>query len=94
MENREWEVIAEVTGDGQAEILKGLLEAQGIPVWLSQEGAGRAMGFSVGEMGTVQILVPASALVAAQDVLNRYEAGEFEERPVETDENGTTEVED
>ncbi len=79
-EHETWEAVAEVAGEVQAEILKGLLEAQGIPVWLSQEGAGRAIGLSISSLGTVHIMVPSDALSSAQDVLDRYERGEFENK--------------
>jgi hypothetical protein len=58
MREEKWEVVDEVSGDLQAEILRGLLEAQGMQVWLSQEGAGRVYGLGLGELGKVQILVP------------------------------------
>jgi hypothetical protein len=36
MSDQTWEVVEIVSGDLQAELLRGLLEAQGIPVMLSQ----------------------------------------------------------
>ena len=51
MSEQSWEKIGVAAGDLQAKIFKGLLEAQGIPVVLSQEGAGRVFGLSVGLMG-------------------------------------------
>lgn len=73
-----WVEIESVFGDLQAEILRGLLEAQGIPVLLSQEGAGRAMGLSVGPLGEVEILVPEDYHQQALQVLADYRAGRFE----------------
>ncbi len=79
MSEDHWEEIEEVAGDLQAEILKGLLEAQGIRVWLSQEGGGHsAYALSVGELGSVHILVPASQSEAARKILEDYQAGNFE----------------
>lgn len=78
MSEEQWEYLDEAPGDLQAEILKGFLEAQGIPVWLSQEGAGRAYGIGVGELGRVQILVPTHYLEQARAVMNDYYAGKFE----------------
>jgi hypothetical protein len=68
-----------VFGELEAEMLRGLLEAQGIPVILNQEGAGRAYGLGVGPLGMVQILVPEDALPVARLVLDDYYAGKFEE---------------
>jgi hypothetical protein len=73
-----WEVVEMVQGQLQAEILRGLLEAQQVKVWLNQEGAGAAYGITVGPLGTVEILVPASELAQARKVLDAYYAGEFE----------------
>ena len=73
----EWVAIETVPGDLQAEILRGLLEAQGIQVYLSQEGAGRAIGLSVGPLGEVEILVPTESRQFALQVLEDYHAGLF-----------------
>lgn len=78
MSEEYWVLIDETPGMLQAEILRGLLEAQGISVELSQEGAGRAMGLTVGTLGTVQILVPQGQFAHAQSVLDEYYAGNFE----------------
>lgn len=95
MTREAWEVVTEVQGDLQAEILGGLLEAQGIRVWLSQEGAGRAYQIGVGRLGRVQILVAGSDSQRAREVLESYRAGEFEEKPDNDDqierENGEIE---
>lgn len=73
-----WEVLTVTTGDLQAELLSGLLTAQGIQVQLSQEGAGRAIGLSVGPLGEVEILVPNHQLDEARKILEDYQAGRFE----------------
>ena len=74
-----WEAVIEVFGELEAELLRGLLEAQEIPAILNQEGAGRAYGLGVGSLGVVQILVPKSALENAREVLDDYYSGKFEE---------------
>ncbi len=74
----QWEVVDEVAGDLQAEILKGLLEAQEIQVWLSQEGAGKAYGVGLGALGRVQILVPDYSAEAARQILDEYYSGKLE----------------
>jgi len=74
----DWIVLDEVAGMLQAEILRGLLEAQEIPTVLSQEGAGRAIGLIIGTMGTVQILVPSKDQDRARELLEAYYAGDEE----------------
>ena len=82
MPEEKWVVLETVSGSFQAEILRGLLEAQGVSVVLSQEGAGRsAYAVTVGPLGAVQILVPAEELAEARKVLDSYYAGEYEDLP-------------
>ena len=69
MPETDWVVVNEVYGEIQGELLRGLLEAQGIPVILNEEGAGRAYGIMAGPLGQVQILVPARFLQQARQVL-------------------------
>jgi hypothetical protein len=78
MSEKSWEKIGVAAGDLQAEILKGLLEAQGIPVVLSQEGAGQTFGLTVGRLGEVDILVPTHLVSQANQVLDDYEQGKFQ----------------
>ena len=78
MQNANWVVLAKMSGEFQAELIRGLLEAQGVPVRLIQEGAARAIGLTFGPMGEIRIMVPAEKLQEAQLVIMRYEAGEFE----------------
>jgi len=69
-----WEVLDEVPGSFQAELLRGLLEAQEIPVVLSQEGLGHVYALTVGTLGQVQVLVPAKDLERAKVVLDEFYA--------------------
>ncbi len=75
MIDEKWEVLDEVPGPFQAEIVRGLLEAQDIPTILRQEGVGRAVGFTVGPLGVVQIMVPANEMERATSILEDYYAG-------------------
>jgi hypothetical protein len=79
MSEERWEVIVEVAGQLQAEIMRGMLEAQGIKVWISQEGAGRAYGINVGRLGRVQILVPAAEVEQSKALLDEYYSGQLED---------------
>ncbi len=87
MPDTKWEVLEIVAGDLQAELLRGLLEAQGIQVILNQEGAGRALGLNVGPLGEVEILVPTSQLESAKQILDDYYAGKFTESDYDSDYN-------
>lgn len=77
MNDDKWEVVYETYGPFQAELLRGLLEAQEIPVVLSQEGVGKVYSLTVGTLGLVQILVPVRHLGRARRLLAAYEAGEY-----------------
>lgn len=83
MVEENWEAIDEVAGAIQAEMLRGLLEAQGFKVWLSQEGAGRAYGLTLSTLGAVQILVPADSAPGARKVLDDYYAGLYEKESLD-----------
>jgi hypothetical protein len=86
--DQEWVIIEEIQGELQAQLLRGLLESQGIPVKLNQEGAGRAFGLTVGHLGVVQILVPIAFEKRGKQVLAEYDAGLYE------DNEGEDEIED
>ena len=77
--NKRWVLVETVQGELQAEILRGLLEAQGFPVLLSQEGAGRALGLNVGPLGEVEILVPEENQEEALQILDQYHRGSLED---------------
>lgn len=79
MGEKNWKTIITVQGEFQAEVLRGLLEAQEIPVHLSQEGIARAYGLGVGPLSEVDILVPEDFWQTAQNVIQKYRAGDFEE---------------
>jgi hypothetical protein len=92
MADEEWTLVDKVHGQIQAEILKGLLEAQGIMVWLNQEGAAHAYAVAIGTLGTVEILVPSSVVNNARQVLEAYYHGDFENMELQgTDSDETAE---
>ena len=78
MTEQGWVVVETVTGSLQAELLRGLLEAQEIDVILSQEGAGRAFGLEVGPLGEVQILVSQEDSQRARGIIDDYYSGAYE----------------
>jgi len=76
-------IIARDLSRAQAEILRGLLEAQEIPAVLSQEAAGSVLPVDVGAFGQVDLLVTAEQAERAREV---FEA--FTRQPPESDEEG------
>ena len=79
MSQKSWEVLVQVSGSAKAEILRGLLEAQGINVVLSQEGIGESIyPVTVGPLSEIQILVPDEQFQEAQQILADYESGVYE----------------
>jgi Putative prokaryotic signal transducing protein len=77
MTGEKWVLVEKVQGQLQAELLRGLLEAQGIMVWLNSQGASHAYAVSVGSLGLVEVLVPSSAAGQAREVLEAYHRGDF-----------------
>ena len=78
MSPQKWIILTKIAGELQAELMRGLLEAQGIPVMLAQEGAARAIGITTGPLGEVEIMIPEDKLQDARDILTRYQSGDFE----------------
>jgi Putative prokaryotic signal transducing protein len=87
MTEEEWVLVDKIQGQFQAEIIKGLLEAQGIQVWLNAQGAARAYAVSVGTLGAVELLVPSSQAVQAREVLDEYYRGDFENMKLDESES-------
>jgi hypothetical protein len=56
-------------GQMNAQIVKGLLETEGIPVVLQYESAGLVYGLTVDAMGEVRIMVPKSCQEKAEELL-------------------------
>jgi hypothetical protein len=74
----EFEVIATAAGAIEAEILRGMLEAAGVDVWLRRESAGSAFGLNVGPLGQVDVAVSADQYELAQQVLEDYRSGKLD----------------
>jgi hypothetical protein len=58
----------------EAQIIKGRLESEGIPVLLSYESAGLVYGLIVDGLGEVKIMVPKHLAEEAKEILG---VGEF-----------------
>lgn len=72
-------VVCSTSGRLEAERVKSLLEAEGIPAMVSQEGAGGVYGLAVGMLGIADVLVPASHADEAKALLAAMQSGESEE---------------
>ncbi len=70
MENLE--IVYRAAGMAEAEIVKGFLESEGIPVDLDYESAGKIYGLTVDGLGEVRILVPADWADEAREALARH----------------------
>lgn len=79
MDELTWEKIAEVPGRIQAEMLKGFMEAEGVPVQLIQEGIGESVyPFTFGPLGEVQVFVPKEKLEQAEALLEAFTKNEID----------------
>gem|GEM_PF-792157 len=64
-----WKTVAVVFGMTIADILKGRLETEGIPVRMRYESAGRVYAITLDGLGEVELLVPSFLLERARKVL-------------------------
>jgi hypothetical protein len=62
-------VTVRTTGYMEAQIIKGRLESEGIPVLLSYESAGLVYGITVDGLGEVKIMVPEHLAEEAKEIL-------------------------
>jgi len=53
----------------EAQIIKGRLESEGIPVLLSYESAGVVYGLTVNGLGEVRVMVPENLAEEAKEIL-------------------------
>jgi hypothetical protein len=80
MDELTYEVLAEVFGRMEAELIESLLEAEGIDVELVQESVGHSVyPVAVDGLGRVQIFVPKNKIEEAREWLKTYREGIQEE---------------
>jgi hypothetical protein len=77
-----WVEVTSAPGGPGAAMVVEYLQSQGIEAWSWQEGAGDALGLTVGPLGTAHILVPAADADLAHSLL---------ETPAATDEEFVSE---
>lgn len=75
----DWILLKRVYNQAESEIIKGMLEAQGISVLLAQEGAAKAIGLNMGSLGEIQIHVKSTDEIEAKAILAAFLSGDFEE---------------
>ena len=69
MSSEEQLVTVRVARQIEAQIIKGRLESEGIPVLLSYESAGLVYGLTVDGIGEVRIMVPKRLAEQAKEIL-------------------------
>jgi hypothetical protein len=74
-DDREFEEVTRVGDQGEALIVRSLLEAHGIRVLLRTHVAPSVHPFTVGDQGEVRILVPRAAAAESRLLLARFASG-------------------
>lgn len=69
MTDQKWVVVYTTFGLFDAEVIVGRLQAEGIPARAWAESAGRAIGITVGKLGTSYIEVPEIFLEEAETII-------------------------
>lgn len=64
-----WVIVTKTPGLAPATIIAGRLQAEGIPARAWQEGAGQALGLTVGILGTGNVAVPGDYAEKARQIL-------------------------
>jgi hypothetical protein len=76
MDELKYEVLAEVNGRLEAEMIESFIEAEGIDVELIQESVGQSVyPVAVDGLGRVQIFVPKDNMIEARELLKIYRDG-------------------
>ncbi len=71
-------ITVDETTIAHAQVLRGLLESQGIRVWLNQESAGTAIGLNLSALGAVKIIVKEESAERARALVEAYYRGDLE----------------
>ena len=78
-EKTPWEVVYVATNRMEAEVVRGRLESEDIPVVLSGEALGTVFGLATGPLAQVEVLVPAPLAERAHQILAEDEVAWEEE---------------
>ena len=71
MDEETWEIAYTASGITNANIVVGRLETEGIPTRLKYEAVGAIYAITIDGLGEVDVLVPATYLEKAREVLSR-----------------------
>jgi hypothetical protein len=92
MDSASWVFLGRIGGSFNAEILRGLFEAQGIQIELYQEAAGKSVfPVNFGMLGEVDIYVKAEDLETARQILAEIEMDYIEPEDDEDEDDETGE---
>ena len=72
MDELKWELLTEIQGRWEADIVKAMLESNGIDSELFQESVSSLYPTSLDMLGRVQIFVPKEKANAARKLLKEY----------------------
>jgi hypothetical protein len=76
MDQLKYEILVEVFGRPEAELIESYLEAQGVDVELVQESVGHSIyPVTVDGLGRVQLFVPKEKIIEAREWLASYRNG-------------------
>lgn len=78
MSNRKWELVTAVHDMLEAEILKGLLEANGVTIHIVREGYQAAFGITNQPSVRIELLAPNDQIEIAKQIMADYAAGKFD----------------
>ena len=80
MDTMKWEILIEVQGRLEAELIESYLEANGVDVELFQESVGHsAFPVMVDGLGRVQIFIPKEKSQEARELLKEFSVGSNKE---------------
>lgn len=79
--------VYETSGKLAGESVRLMLEAKGIPAFVSQESAGIALGLTIGKLGIAKVYVAADREDEARQILQEMEAGRVEPVPFTDEED-------
>jgi hypothetical protein len=66
------EKIAVLNDPAEAEVLRGLLEAQGMSVLMTKEAASTAIGLTFGAFSEIELFVPANKAAQAKRLASEF----------------------
>jgi len=81
MDSLKWELLTEVQGRLEADLLKSYLDAHGVDVELFQEAIGHNVyPVMVDGLGRVQVFVPKKMIKQARELLKSFRPGDADQK--------------